>query len=132
MAALVLLPPANLLELWSSGATTPTTDSVKQQAVEPKKKRLIAAAPESLSALRGEESLDAYNLEALKKIAKMGAVVLPRPWARATALETLKTELFGSSACSEGPGYPDEDEVHTVNLAPPKKHRRGGVLRAAL
>lgn len=132
MAALVLLPPSNLLELWSSGAT-PTADSVEQQAAEPKKKKLIAAAPESLSALRGEESLDAYNLEALKKIAKMGAVVLPRPWARATALETLKTELFGSSACSEGPGSPEEDEVHTVNLAPSKKHRRGGgVLRAAL
>lgn len=131
MAALVLLPPANLLELWS-GATT--TDSVgQQQPIESKKKKLIAAAPESLSALRGEESLDAYSLEALKKIAKMGAVVLPRPWARATALETLKTELFGSTACSGGRDCPEEDEVHTVNLALPKKHRRGGAaLRAAL
>lgn len=93
----------------------------------PKKKRQ-AAPPASLAALgNSPESLDVYNLDALKKIAKMAGSTLPKPCTRASCLEMLTKELFGKEApaataaaneCGRSTSEEeDDDDVHTVNLS---------------
>ena len=77
---------------------------------------LLGAPPESLAHLRGPEDLQRYNLDALKKIARMGAVTLPKVAPRALCVERLTEALFGGVS----QGAPEEEEdVHTVNLSCP-------------
>jgi hypothetical protein len=114
-----LLPPVNLLRR-GPDLKQPILDaqehpSWESEAAEKKKKTppLLGAPPDSLADLRGPEDLQRYNLDALKKIARMGAVTLPKIAPRAVCVERLTGVLFGAQNSVE---Y-DEEDVHTVNLS---------------
>jgi len=116
-----LLPPVNLLRR-SPDLGQPLLDpqerpSLEAEAADMKKKTLplLGAPPDSLAALRGPEDLQRYNLDALKKIARMGAVTLPKTAPRVVCVERLTGALFGAHNGVEQ----DEEDVHTVNLSCP-------------
>lgn len=120
-----LAPPANLLK--PPPAQTPPPPVLEEhdepippeQQQQPKKQRqggLVGTAPPSLSALSaGPHTLDAYNLEALKKISKMAGVALPKPCTRAACIEVLTRALFAKEC---GQQEEEDEDVHTVNLQP--------------
>jgi len=80
---------------------------------------LLGVPPDSLAALRGPEDLHCYNLDALKKIARMGSVSLPKNAPRAVCMERLTADLFGGARVGGAVQEEEDDEVHTVNLSCP-------------
>jgi hypothetical protein len=121
----LLQPPRNLLRAARvpEGLSThpvlelqPEEDPVDQAADKKKKvPPLLGAPPESLAILRGPEDLQRYNLDALKKIARMGAVTLPKVAPRALCVERLTEALFVGTVSVPDPE--EDEDVHTVNLS---------------
>jgi hypothetical protein len=119
----LLQPPRNLLRAARVPEGLPTRPLLEpeedpvDQAADKKKKAppLLGVPPESLAILRGPEDLQRYNLDALKKIARMGAVTLPKVAPRALCVERLTEALFvGTVSVSDNPE--EDEDVHIVNL----------------
>lgn len=106
----MLIPPENLLL-----KSEQRNNSQLSEISVPKKKR-VTSPPESLAVLQGPDDLQNYNLEALKKIARMGAVVLPKAAPRAVCIERLTLELFGHATTTVN-RVEDEEDVHLVNIS---------------
>lgn len=117
-----LLPPENLLlpsklvQNEEQDVVSSKSEELVSDVVIQKKKKiasLLASPPESLASLRGPGDLQNYNLDALKKIARMGAVALPKAAPRAVCVDRLTQELFGQHTLRTE----EEEDVHTVNLS---------------
>lgn len=124
-----LLPPKNLLiHLPPEGGAPSSIEAPLDEQQEPldeqqeatiklgKKKKLpllLASPPESLGALRSAQDLHLYNLETLKKIARMGAVTLPKNAPRAACLRCLELALFGQQKRE----VEEDEDVHTVTIS---------------
>lgn len=105
----MLIPPENLL-LKSEQRNSQLSE------ISVSKKKKVTSPPESLAVLQGPDDLQNYNLEALKKIARMGAVALPKAAPRAVCIERLTLELFGHATTTVN-RVEDEEDVHLVNIS---------------
>jgi hypothetical protein len=87
---MALRMPENLLVL------TPKYEITLEVAPADEKKKVLlrTSPPVELTSIENAADLNLYNLDALKKIAKMASMPLPKNCSRSRLMEAIEDELF--------------------------------------